>query len=157
VPTALGRSREHDGGARRRRQGAEAQDAPERPDVFDVLLDDDVERPPAGAVDVIRRGLRVSPELRQGLGVTIGLALVGAFGRVLIPVLTQQVIDRGLGGGDAGQRPHRRHVDIALAAAVLVVTTAAWAAARAMSTCRRCGRWPASPPPSSSSPPSRTG
>jgi ATP-binding cassette, subfamily B, bacterial len=106
-----------------RRQGAEAQDAPERPDVFDVLLDDDVERPPAGAVDVIRRGLRVSPELRQGLGVTIGLALVGAFGRVLIPVLTQQVIDRGLGGGEGDVDMSTVWTLAGVAAAVLVVTT----------------------------------
>jgi ATP-binding cassette subfamily B protein len=74
----------------------------EHPDdeLFDVLLDDDVDKPPAGAVEVVRRGHRVSPELRQGLGTTIALALVGAFGRVLIPVLTQQVIDRGLGSGE---------------------------------------------------------
>ncbi len=69
----------------------------ENADPIDRLLDDDVERPPMGAVAVVRKGLSVSPEMRRGLGVTIGLALVGAFGRVLVPVFTQQVIDRGIG------------------------------------------------------------
>ena len=71
-------------------------------DEIDLLLDDDVERPPEGAVSVIRRGLAASPELKRGLGVTVTLALLGAGGRVLVPVLTQQVIDRGIrndGGG----------------------------------------------------------
>jgi putative ABC transport system ATP-binding protein len=97
----------------------------DRGDDIDHLLDDDVERPPMGAVAVVRRGLAVSPELRQGLGVTVGLALVGAFGRVLIPVLTQQVIDRGIDPGDGAG-----NVDMglvwrlaAVAMAVLVVTT----------------------------------
>jgi putative ABC transport system ATP-binding protein len=57
-----------------------------------------------GAVSVLRRGLDAAPELRTGLGVTVGLALIGACGRVVIPVLTQQVIDRGLTGSD-GVRP----------------------------------------------------
>ena len=92
-------------------------------DLFDVLLDDDVEKPPAGAVEVVRRGLRVSPELRQGLGVTIGLALVGAFGRVLIPVLTQQVIDRGLGAGEGDVDMETVWGLAAISMGVLVVTT----------------------------------
>ena len=92
-------------------------------EVFDVLLDDDVEKPPAGAVEVVRRGLRVSPELRQGLGVTVALALVGAFGRVLIPVLTQQVIDRGLGSGEGDVDMETVWLLAAVALVVLVLTT----------------------------------
>jgi putative ABC transport system ATP-binding protein len=64
-------------------------------DEIDLLLDDH-EGPSAGAVEVVRRGMRVSPELRRGLGVTILLALIGAGGRVLVPVLTQQIIDKGI-------------------------------------------------------------
>jgi len=44
--------------------------------------------------------MAATPELRRGLGVTIALAMLGAFGRVVIPVLTQQVIDRGLTGSE---------------------------------------------------------
>ena len=51
-----------------------------------------------GALSVLRRGIAAAPELREGIGVTIALALLGAAGRVVIPVLTQQVIDRGLTG-----------------------------------------------------------
>ncbi len=70
-------------------------------DEVDRLLDGEVEHP-EGALSVVRRGLAVSPELRKGLGTTVGLALLGAGGRVLVPVLTQQVIDRGIRGGQPG-------------------------------------------------------
>lgn len=64
-------------------------------DEVDRLLDA-ADEEPVGALAVVRHGLKVSPELREGLGVTITLALIGAGGRVLVPVLTQQVIDRGI-------------------------------------------------------------
>jgi putative ABC transport system ATP-binding protein len=90
-------------------------------DEIDLLLDDDVDRPPVGAVAVVRRGMEVSPELRNGLGVTIALALVGAGGRVLVPVLTQQIIDRGI--TDDGVRMGTVWRLSGLAAIALVVTT----------------------------------
>lgn len=49
-----------------------------------------------GALAVLRRGLAASPELRQGMPVTVALALVGAAGRVAVPIVIQQVIDRGI-------------------------------------------------------------
>jgi ATP-binding cassette subfamily B protein len=59
---------------------------------------------PQGAWTTIRRGLRLSPELRSGLPGTLLLALVATAGRVVIPVAIQQVIDRGIvpGGVDMG-------------------------------------------------------
>ena len=48
-----------------------------------------------GAMETIRRGLALSPELRVGLGVTGLLALGSTAGRVVVPVLVQQVLDRG--------------------------------------------------------------
>jgi ATP-binding cassette subfamily B protein len=81
-----------------------------------------------GAADVptvgqtLRRGVQLSPELKQGLGVTLLLATVATGGRVVVPFAVQQTIDRGLmapGGPDAGA------VTTLLAgAAVLVVLTA---------------------------------
>lgn len=50
-------------------------------------------------LDVVRRGWRASPELREGAGRTVALALLAAGGRVVIPVLLQQMLDRGLHGG----------------------------------------------------------
>jgi ATP-binding cassette, subfamily B, bacterial len=52
------------------------------------------------ATDVLRAGLRTTPQLRVGLLVTLTLALVGAMGRVVVPILVQQVVDRGLRNPD---------------------------------------------------------
>jgi len=67
------------------------------------LLDDDVV-PNVSAVQVLRRGLAISPELRTGLRVTVGMAMVAAIGRLIIPITIQQVLDRGV-LSDAGYRP----------------------------------------------------
>jgi len=47
------------------------------------------------AVETIGRGVRAAPALRTGFGLTLGLAMVGAGGRIVIPILVQQTIDRG--------------------------------------------------------------
>lgn len=56
------------------------------------------------AVETIGRGVQEAPVLRSGFGVTLALAMVGAAGRVAVPILVQQAIDRGLdiGGVDVG-------------------------------------------------------
>lgn len=54
----------------------------------------------ARALEVLRRGLAISPELRRGLKFTVLMAIAGAVGRIAIPVLIQQVIDRGVLGAD---------------------------------------------------------
>ena len=48
------------------------------------------------ALDTIRRGISLSPEIRRGMLVTIALAVVATAGRVIIPVAIQQVLDGGL-------------------------------------------------------------
>lgn len=53
-----------------------------------------------GAMQVLRRGLAASPELRRGLWFTVLMALAGAAGRIVIPVLIQQILDRGIVGVD---------------------------------------------------------
>jgi len=65
------------------------------------LIDDDT--PEVGAVAVFRRGLAVSPELRSGLMVTAGMAFAAAVGRLIVPILVQQVLDHGI-LGDRGYR-----------------------------------------------------
>ncbi len=62
-------------------------------------LDDEDIAEPDSAMSVLRRGLAVSPELRRGIGVSIGFALAVAVGRLMMPVLIQQVLDRGFEGG----------------------------------------------------------
>jgi putative ABC transport system ATP-binding protein len=51
-----------------------------------------------GAMRTIRRGLSLSPELRRGLPGTIAIALVATAGRVIVPVVIQQIIDGGFSG-----------------------------------------------------------
>jgi len=48
------------------------------------------------AVETIGRGVREAPVLRSGFGVTLLLAMIGAGGRVAVPILVQQALDRGL-------------------------------------------------------------
>ena len=58
------------------------------------------ERSELGAAATIGRGVLAVPELRRGLGVTGGLALIGAAGRVAVPIAIQQAIDHGLRAGE---------------------------------------------------------
>jgi putative ABC transport system ATP-binding protein len=49
-----------------------------------------------GAFATLVRGVRMTPEFREGLGVTLLLALVATGGRIVVPVAVQQTIDHGL-------------------------------------------------------------
>jgi ATP-binding cassette subfamily B protein len=56
------------------------------------------------AWQVLRQGVRVSPEFVRGIWVTLGLSLLATCGRVVVPVAVQQTVDRGITGAD-GPRP----------------------------------------------------
>ena len=58
----------------------------------------------AGAMEVFRRGLAVTPEIRAGLAFTAAMAAATATGKLAVPVLIQQILDRGI-TGPAGFRP----------------------------------------------------
>jgi ATP-binding cassette, subfamily B, bacterial len=47
------------------------------------------------AVQMIGKGVEAAPALRRGIGATFGLAMIGASGRVVVPILVQQAIDHG--------------------------------------------------------------
>ena len=53
-----------------------------------------------GAAETVRRGWRASPELRRGASITVLLAFIGTAGRLAIPVLIQQGIDKGFVNGE---------------------------------------------------------
>ena len=53
------------------------------------------------AIETIRRGIQVSPELKEGLGGTLALAVVASLGQVVVPIVVQQTLDRGLNGPTA--------------------------------------------------------
>ena len=73
----------------------------------------------------LRRGVQLSPELRQGLWVTLVLAAVATGGRVVVPFAVQQTIDRGLMA--AGGPDTTAVTGLLVGAAVLVLLTAACA------------------------------
>jgi ATP-binding cassette, subfamily B, bacterial len=52
--------------------------------------------PPWTTWETLQRGWRTSPDLRRGFGITVLLAAVGAAGRLVLPVLVQQAVDRGI-------------------------------------------------------------
>jgi putative ABC transport system ATP-binding protein len=60
--------------------------------------------PEWGVLETLRRGWRNSPELRRGAALTVALAMVGAGGRLVVPILVQQSIDHGISndGVDVG-------------------------------------------------------
>jgi ATP-binding cassette subfamily B protein len=74
----------------------------------------------AGAVEVLRRGLAVTPELRQGIALTLVMAVVTAAGKLAVPILIQQILDRGVLGDD-GFRPGFVYPACAATAVVVIV------------------------------------
>ncbi len=74
------------------------------------------------AVAVVRRGIDRTPAVRRTIGFSAVISLVVAVGRLAVPVLVQQVIDRGLLGDDGYQG--RVVFGLGLAALVVVVTVA---------------------------------
>ncbi|MGH1488997.1 MAG: ABC transporter ATP-binding protein [Acidimicrobiales bacterium] len=62
--------------------------------VIDLLHGDDSRTgATTGAIQILRRGLRASPELRQGLIVTALMGLAVAVGRLTVPVIIQLALD----------------------------------------------------------------
>ncbi len=58
-----------------------------------------------GSFATLAHGLRLAPEFRAGLGVTLLLAVLSTAGRVVVPLAVQQTIDHGL---------NRAHPDLGL-------------------------------------------
>ncbi len=71
----------------------------------------------------LRRGLEVSPQMRQGIGVTLLLAALAAGGRVVVPIAVQQTIDTGV-LVPGGPRADRVAWLVGLSALALVVAGA---------------------------------
>jgi ABC-type multidrug transport system fused ATPase/permease subunit len=74
-----------------------------------------------GALRTIRRGMELSPELREGLGTTLLLAVLATAGQVVVPIAIQQTLDRGLHG--AGGPDVAFMVRMGLLAALAIVVT----------------------------------
>src|SRR5262245_31918700 len=72
----------------------------------------------------IKHGLLASPEFREGLAVTVLLAIAATGGRVIVPIVVQQVIDKGIA---APGGPNLGVVRWAVAAAAVAVLLTAFA------------------------------
>lgn len=79
-----------------------------------------------GAMDTIRRGLRLSPELRRGLLGTIAIAMVATAGRVIVPIAVQQIIDGGLGADGVDMDFVLQMTLLALGAVVVTAVATGW-------------------------------
>ncbi len=85
--------------------------------VVETLEDDIAE---VRALEVLRRGIERSPELRTGFAVTAAMALCVAVGKLIIPVLIQQILDRGITGTD-GYRPGFVFTAAAIATVIILL------------------------------------
>jgi ATP-binding cassette subfamily B protein len=79
-----------------------------------------------GALETIRRGLSLSPELRTGLVGTIVIAVVATAGRVVVPIAIQQIIDNGLAENGVDMGFVVEMTLIALAAVIITGGATGW-------------------------------
>jgi len=80
----------------------------------------------SGALGTIRRGLALSPELRRGLAGTVLLALVATAGKVIIPIVIQQVLDVGITEDGVDMGFVTLMIVIALVAVVVTAGATGW-------------------------------
>ncbi|WP_426244235.1 ABC transporter ATP-binding protein [Nocardioides sp. LHG3406-4] len=79
-----------------------------------------------GAMETIRRGVHFSPELREGIGVTLLLAVVASLGQIVVPVAVQQTLDRGLAGSGGPDVSFVVWMGVICAVAIGVTSTASY-------------------------------
>ncbi|MFC6285636.1 ABC transporter ATP-binding protein [Nocardioides sp. GCM10027113] len=79
-----------------------------------------------GAIATIRRGMRISPELSEGLGLTLVLAVVASLGQVVVPIAVQQTLDRGLRGPGGPDVSFVVWMGVAAAAAIALTSGASY-------------------------------
>lgn len=74
----------------------------------------------------LRRGLRLTPEFRRGIGVTLLFALVATVGRIVVPVAVQQTLDGGLRAHGGPDIAFIRTAVLACATAIIVTAMAGY-------------------------------
>jgi ATP-binding cassette subfamily B protein len=77
-----------------------------------------------GAIATLRRGVHFSPELKEGIGWTLVLAVIASVGQVVVPVAVQQTLDRGLNGPNG---PDVRFTVLMGIAAAVALGLTSWA------------------------------
>lgn len=61
--------------------------------------DDPDDAEPINAMEVLRDGVRTTPELKKGFAASISFAMVIALGRLVVPIAIQQILDKGISDG----------------------------------------------------------
>ena len=79
-----------------------------------------------GAWATIRRGVQLSPELREGVGGTLMFAVLATMGRVVVPIAVQQTLDRGLGAAGGPDLDFMTWMAVLAALAVVVTGIASY-------------------------------
>ena len=79
------------------------------------------------AFETIRRGVHFSPELKEGIGGTLLLAVAASLGQVVVPIAVQQTLDRGLGAPGGPDVSFTVLMAVVAAAAVVLTSVASYA------------------------------
>ncbi|WP_436773827.1 ABC transporter ATP-binding protein [Yinghuangia sp. YIM S09857] len=85
------------------------------------------DRPRQSGWAVLRRGLALSPEFKQGIAVTLVLAAIATAGRIVVPLAVQQTIDNGLRADDGPDLALVRWMVAGAAVAVVVTAVCSYA------------------------------
>ena len=80
-----------------------------------------------GALATIRLGMRYSPELRDGLGRTLLLAILASCGQIVVPIAVQQTLDKGLNAPGGPRLDYVAWMGLAAALAIAVTSVASYA------------------------------
>ena len=86
------------------------------------------------AMETIRRGIQVSPELKEGLAGTLVLALLASVGQVVVPIVVQQTLDRGLNGPGGPDVSFTSLMAVVAAAAIFLTSWASYLMTRRLFT-----------------------
>lgn len=79
-----------------------------------------------GALNTIRDGLALSPELRSGFAGTILIAILATAGRVVVPIAIQQIVDNGLSDDGVDMSFVARMSILAFLAVVITALFTGW-------------------------------
>jgi len=79
------------------------------------------------ALETIRRGVHFSPELKEGIGWTLVLAVLASVGQVIVPIAVQQTLDRGLNGPGGPDVRFTVLMGVVAAAAIVVTSWSSYA------------------------------
>lgn len=87
-----------------------------------------------GAIATLRRGVELSPELKEGMGFTLVLALIASVGQVVVPIAVQRTVDHGLNGPDGPDVSYAVQMGLAAAVAIVVAGYASYLMTRRLFT-----------------------